>query len=42
MKSGMLWRALILIGTLFCVTMLFWPLVQEMITRLMELGTDIP
>ena len=40
LKTAELWRALILVATLFCVVMLFAPLVQEMITRLTEMGAD--
>lgn len=40
MKPATLWRALIFLATLFCVVMLFAPLVHEMVTRLTELGPE--
>jgi hypothetical protein len=33
-----MWRVLILLATLFCVAMLFTPLVREMIGQLMQTG----
>ena len=39
-KIVALWRALILLATLFCVAMLFAPLVLELIKRLTETAAN--
>ena len=40
-RSG-LWRVLILVATLFCVAMLFAPLVAEVLERLAEDPDFVP
>ena len=40
LKTATLWRALILLATVFCVVMLFAPLVDEMIKRMTEIAGD--
>jgi hypothetical protein len=40
MTRSQVWRVLILVATLFCVAMLFAPLVTEVLERLAE-GPDI-
>lgn len=37
-----MWRILILVVTLFCVAMLFAPLVREMLERVAETGAGLP
>jgi hypothetical protein len=36
------WRSLILVGTLFCVVMLFAPLIHQMLARLAETANGLP
>ncbi len=40
MKGPTFWRVLIFLATLFCVTMLFAPLVRELLTRVMQFGGE--
>jgi hypothetical protein len=40
MTTASVWRALILLATVFCVVMLFAPLVHEMLIRMAEVGGE--
>ena len=42
MRQFTLWRFAILVATLFCVGMLFAPLVREMLQRLGAVGEGLP